>query len=176
MRLTEIGLQGAFLVDLEPSVDERGFFARAFCLQEFEAAGLNTHWVQHNIAFNRQRGTLRGIHYQCAPHAEIKLVRCTAGALCDIIVDLRLDSPTYCQWIGVELSADNRRALYIPEGFGQGFQTLADNTEVYYHMGAFYHPECARGVRWNDQTFAIDWPLTERIVSERDELFPDWIK
>ena len=174
MHFTQTKLTGSFLVELEPIIDDRGDFSRTYCAREFQGAGLNTHWVQHNLSRNHGTGTLRGLHYQCAPFEEIKLVRCTKGAIFDVIVDLRPESPTYCRWEGFELTDRNGRALYIPEGFAHGFQTLADTSEVFYLMSAFYHPECARGVRWDDPAFGIRWPETnERILSPKDCRYPD---
>lgn len=168
-------LPGVQVVEAEKLEDERGFFARTFCRQEFEAHGLDTRVSQCSISFNKKKGTLRGMHYQAAPHAESKLVRCTAGAIYDVAVDLRPDSPTFKQWQGVELSAQNRRALYIPAGCAHGFQTLADDTEVYYQISEFYHSESARGVRWNDPAFGIDWPEAQgRVISVRDMDYEDY--
>ncbi|MBF0154183.1 MAG: dTDP-4-dehydrorhamnose 3,5-epimerase [Magnetococcales bacterium] len=175
MLFQETALAGAWLIEPEPLHDQRGFFARAFCEKEFRTHGLNDHWVQHNISFNAAKGTLRGLHYQSSPHAEIKVVRCTAGAIYDVIVDLRPASPTYTRWIGVELSAVNRRALYVPAGFAHGFQTLLPETELFYLMSEFFHPECARGVVWNDPALGIDWPVGERILSERDRSYPAFV-
>jgi dTDP-4-dehydrorhamnose 3,5-epimerase len=169
---TPTPLAGAYLVELEPLADERGFFARSFCGEEFEARGLNGHIAQSNVSFNRRRGTLRGLHYQAAPHAEAKLVRCTQGAIWDVIVDLRADSPSYKRWHAVELSAENRRALYVPEGFAQGFQTLADSSEVLYLMSQFYRPDAARGVRWDDPALGIPWPIANPQLSDRDRGLP----
>jgi len=169
MIFVETKLSGAFVIELERLEDERGFFARSFDEKEFAARGLAARWVQCNVSFNKKKGTLRGMHYQVAPHAEAKLVRCTMGAIYDVIIDLRPDSPTFKQWVAFELSADNRRMLYIPEGFAHGFQTLTDNSEVFYQMCESYHPESARGVRWNDPTFAIEWPLYNALIlSEKD--------
>ena len=165
-------LAGAYLVELEQRVDERGFFARSFCQEEFEAKGLNPRIAQTNVSFNKRRGTLRGMHYQAAPYAEAKLVRCTQGAIWDVIVDLRPDSPSFKRWHGVELSAANRRALYVPEGFAQGFQTLADDSEVHYLMSQFYRPEAARGLRWDDPAFGIAWPIADPQLSDRDRGLP----
>src|SRR5919199_3217742 len=148
MIFTETKLKGAFLIEPEPRADERGFFARTWCQREFEAHGLRTRWVQCNISFNKKKGTLRGMHYQLAPYAEAKLVRCTRGAIYDVIIDLRYDSPTFKQWQALNLTADNRQMLFIPEGFAHGFQTLDDDTEVFYQMSEFYAPDCAKGVRW----------------------------
>jgi len=168
MIFTETKLKGAFIIDIEPREDERGFFARSWCEDEFKSHGLNPHLAQCNISFNKKRGTLRGMHYQVAPFAEAKLVRCTMGAVYDVIIDMQPDSPTFKQWISVELTAENRRALYVPENFAHGFQTLRDNTEVFYQMSEFYHPECARGVRWNDVAFEIVWPILDVVISEND--------
>jgi dTDP-4-dehydrorhamnose 3,5-epimerase len=175
MRFLETALKGAFIIELDKQEDERGFFARAWCQREFAARGLNPRLAQCNVSFNRRRGTLRGMHYQVAPYEEAKLVRCTRGAIYDVIIDLRPDSPTFMQWIAVELTADNYRMLYIPERFAHGFQTLEDNTEVFYQMSEFYAPECARGIRWNDPAFAICWPPAERIISERDQQYADFL-
>ncbi|MBX7221895.1 MAG: dTDP-4-dehydrorhamnose 3,5-epimerase [Blastocatellia bacterium] len=172
MIFRETKLAGVFLIELEPHADERGFFARSFCRSEFAAKGLNPNLVQCNISYNRQRGTLRGIHFQAEPYPEAKLVRCTAGALFDVVVDLRPDSPTFKTWYGVELSAANRLMLYIPPGCGHGFQSLADDTEVFYQMSEMYHPEAARGVRWNDPVLGIVWPLAEPVISQRDQTLP----
>lgn len=176
MIFTETPLKGSFVIDLELKEDERGFFARSWCRNEFEARGLNTRLVQCNVSFNKKKGTLRGMHYQVAPHEEAKLVRCTMGSIYDVIVDLRPESPTYMQHAAVILSAANRRALYIPERFAHGFQTLEDNTEVFYQMSEFYAPECARGFRWNDPAFAISWPEDARVISPKDLAYPNFIK
>ncbi len=175
MIFTETSLKGAFIIDIDPREDERGFFARSWCEEEFQAHGLNTRIVQCNISFNRKRGALRGMHYQAAPFEEAKLVRCTMGAIYDVVIDLRSDSTTFKQWFAVELTAENRRALYIPEGFAHGFQTLTDNTEVFYQMTEFYHPECARGVRWDDPAFEVEWPIAEVVMSERDFSYGLWL-
>ena len=174
MIFTETSLEGAFLIDLEPLSDERGFFARSWCMDEFRRQGLNPGLVQCNISFNQKRGTLRGMHYQAAPYEEAKLVRCTMGALYDVILDLRTNSPTFRGWFSVELTAQNRRALYVPEGFAHGFQTLMDNTEVFYQMSQYFQPEYARGVRWNDPAFGISWPISEKIISRKDQGIPLW--
>ena len=168
MIFTETKLKGAFIINIEPREDERGFFARSWDEDELKKHGLNARLAQCNISFNKKRGTLRGMHYQVAPFAEAKLVRCTMGAIYDVIIDLRPDSPTFRQWISVELSAENHCALYVPENFAHGFQTLADNTEVFYQMTEFYHRECARGVRWNDVAFEIVWPILDAVISEND--------
>ncbi|HLO13704.1 MAG TPA: dTDP-4-dehydrorhamnose 3,5-epimerase [Anaerolineales bacterium] len=168
MIFTETRLKGAFTIDLEPRTDERGFFARAWCEDEFKKHGLNPRLVQCNISFNKKQGTLRGMHYQAEPYPEAKLVRCMMGAVYDVIIDLRPDSATFKQWISVELTAENRTAIYIPEGLAHGFQTLVDNTELFYQMSEFYHPECVRGVRWDDPVFGIKWPIKDMILSKRD--------
>jgi dTDP-4-dehydrorhamnose 3,5-epimerase len=175
MIFTETSLKGSFIIDLEIKEDERGFFARSWCQREFETHGLNTRLVQCNVSFNKKKGTLRGMHYQVAPHEEAKLVRCTMGSLYDVIVDLRSESPTYMRYFGVVLSAANRRALYIPERFAHGFQTLEDNTEVFYQMSEFYAPECARGFRWDDPAFGIAWPEPVRVISQKDLAYPNYV-
>lgn len=174
MIFEEIELPGAFRVDLEPIADERGFFARAWCAREFEEHGLDARLVQCNVSYNRRRATLRGLHFQRPPHEEPKLVRCTAGAIWDVIVDLRPGSPTHRRWHGEELSAANRRALFVPGGCAHGFLTLADDSEVFYQMGEFHHPDSADGVRWDDPAFAIDWPVAPEVISERDRGYPDY--
>ena len=172
MIFVETRLKGAFIIEPERIEDERGFFARTWCQHEFEARGLNARLAQCNISFNTMKGTLRGMHYQIAPHEETKLVRCTMGAIYDVIVDLRPASPTFKQWEAVELTAGNRRMLYIPGGFAHGFQTLGDETEVFYQMSEFYHPGSSRGARWNDPAFGIAWPLTISTISQRDRSYP----
>jgi dTDP-4-dehydrorhamnose 3,5-epimerase len=169
-------LEGAYVIDLEPVFDERGFFARAWCREEFLAHGLNPNFTQCSISLNTRGGTLRGLHYQDKPYQEAKLVRCNSGAICDVIVDLRPSSPSHAKWFAVELSAANRRMLYAPEGFAHGFQTLADDTEVFYHITESYRPQYARGVRWDDPIFRIDWPNKDPIISARDKSFPDYIR
>jgi dTDP-4-dehydrorhamnose 3,5-epimerase len=169
-------LEGAFLVHLQRHEDERGFFARSFCAQEFAAHGLPSTFVQCNVSYNRLRGTLRGMHMQREPRPEGKLVRCTMGAAYDAIVDLRKESTTYCRWVSVEITAANRLALYIPPGIGHGFQTLADGTELFYQMTEYYAPDLAAGVRWDDPVFGIDWPIPDPIISSRDSSFPDFVK
>ena len=172
MIFAELKLAGAFLVDLDPHRDDRGFFARSWCAEEFKKSGLNPRLIQCDISFNRKRGTLRGMHYQAAPHEEAKLVRCTMGAIYDVMIDLRKASPTFHQWVAAELTAENHRAVYIPEGFAHGFQTLTDDAEVFYQMSEFFYPDLARGVRWNDPAFGIAWPISEVIVSDKDQSFP----
>jgi dTDP-4-dehydrorhamnose 3,5-epimerase len=174
MVFTETGLSGAVIVDVERHSDERGFFARSWCTREFQERGLNPLVVQCNVSGNTAKGTLRGMHYQLAPHAEVKLVRCTKGAIYDVIIDLREGSPTFLRHVGVELTADNHRALYIPEGFAHGFMTLQDDSEVFYQMSAFYEPSAARGVRWDDPAFGIKWPLPVTVISKRDQELPDF--
>ena len=173
MLFTETKLKGVFIIEPERLEDERGFFARTWCTQEFEAHGLNPQLVQCSISFNRKKGTLRGMHYQAAPNAEAKLIRCTMGAIYDVALDLRPGSATFKQWTAVELTAENRKMLYIPEGLAHGFQTLADDTEVHYQISESYHPESARGVRWDDSAFAITWPDAERTISAKDRHYPD---
>jgi len=168
-------LQDAYLIAIEPVEDERGFFARTWCRQEFTAHGLETRLVQCNLSFNKVRGTLRGMHYQLPPAAETKLVRCLRGAIYDVAIDLRPESPTYRQWTAVTLSAENRLAFYIPQGFAHGFQSLTDEAEIFYQMSAVYAPEYARGIRWNDPAFQIDWPLAVTVMSAKDQGYPDFV-
>jgi dTDP-4-dehydrorhamnose 3,5-epimerase len=167
-------LKGAFLIEPERREDERGFFARIWCRQEFEEHGIDFSVVQCNVSYNKRKGTLRGMHYQLPPHEEAKFVLCTRGSIYDVIIDLRRSSSTFGQHLAVSLTAQNRRALYIPKGFAHGFQTLGDETEVLYLMSEFYVPGSARGVRWNDSAFGIKWPADERIISERDQNYPDF--
>lgn len=174
MIFTPTPLKGAYVIDPERLADERGFFARTWCRREFEAHGLDTNLAQCSISFNHKRGTLRGLHYQLAPHAEVKLVRCTAGAIHDVVVDLRADSDTHKRWFAVELSSDNRRMLYIPQGLAHGFLTLTEGAEVSYQISEFFAPEHARGVRWNDPAFGIRWPFGPTTISERDRTYPDF--
>lgn len=174
MIFTETELKGAFVIEMERREDERGFFARAFSQDDFDAHGLNPRVSQCNIALSRRKGILRGLHYQTAPYAEAKLVRCTRGAIFDVMVDLRRESPSALQWFGVELTEHNRKMLYVPEGFAHGYQALADNAEVFYQVSEPYHPECERGARWNDPAFGIQWPLPDPILSAKDQAFPDY--
>jgi dTDP-4-dehydrorhamnose 3,5-epimerase len=167
-------LPGVWVVDIEPHMDERGFFARGWCQREFAAQGLDPACVQTNLAYSKKRGTLRGLHYQTAPDGEVKLVRCTRGAAYVVAVDLRADQCTHRNWVAVELSQDNRRMLYVGLGFAQGYQTLADDTEMLYQMSAFYAPESASGVRYNDPAFEIQWPLANPVMSEKDRNWPDY--
>ena len=172
MIFTAVKLAGAFVVDMEKHEDERGFYARAWCKKEFERQGILADFVQANISFSHLQGTLRGLHYQHSPHQEAKLFRCVHGAIFSVIVDLRQDSPTKAQWYGVELSAANRRMLFMPEGFASGFISLLDNTEIFYCVTRGYHPESERGVRYDDPAFGIDWPVPVRTISEKDMNWP----
>jgi dTDP-4-dehydrorhamnose 3,5-epimerase len=174
MVFTETCLEGAFWIDIERLEDERGFFARAWCRHEFQARGLKSEFVQGNISRNRARGTLRGMHYQEHPHREAKLVRCTRGAVHDVIIDLRPESVTFLDHAGTVLSEDNYRAFYVPEGFAHGFLTLTDDAEVVYQMSEFYEPMATRGIRWNDPLFEISWPEPVVVISERDRAYPDF--
>ena len=175
MIFTPYKLKNACLIDLDRKVDERGFFARSYCRNEFAAHGLHLDYVQSNVSFNTHRGTLRGMHYQAKPDEEIKLIRCIRGAIYDVIIDLRKDSPTYKQWLGVELDAEGRRMLYAPAGFAHGYLTLADDTEVQYQVSAFYSPESERAVRWNDPAFNIKWPIQPEVISAKDRRHPDFV-
>jgi len=169
-------LEGAFVVEPEPRKDERGFFARIWCQREFQEHGLVANVVQSNLSYSRKAGTLRGMHYQVAPDEETKLIRCTKGAIYDVIIDLRPTSPTYMQWEAFELTADNYKMLYVPKGFANGFQTLEDNVEILYHVSQFYSPMSERGVRWNDPQFGIKWPdVPLRTISEKDRNWPDYV-
>lgn len=168
-------IPGACIIDLEPATDERGFFARFWGEQEFQEHNLNSRIAQCSISFNTKRGTLRGMHFQVPPHAEAKTVRCTRGVMYDVIVDLRRGSSTFLRWIAVELSADNRSMLYVPEGCAHGFQTLEDNTEVLYQISELHSPAHARGARWNDPSFGIQWPLPPQSMSDRDRHWKDFL-
>lgn len=172
MIFTETGLKGAYLIELEPIVDKRGYLARSFCVDEFDARGLSPTIAQCNLSLSYKKGTLRGLHYQVSPESETKLVRCIAGAIFDVIVDLRPGSATYLGHYGIELSAENRRMLYIPELFAHGFQTLVDDTEVFYQMGNFYAPDCQRGLRYDDPLVNIRWPLPVTEIAEKDLAWP----
>jgi dTDP-4-dehydrorhamnose 3,5-epimerase len=174
MIFTETPLKGSYVVEIEKREDKRGFFGRAWCKKEFESQGLSPELVQSNIAFSNKRGTLRGMHYQVQPYEEAKLVRCTMGAIYDVIIDLRPDSPTYKQWVGVELTSHNRKMLYVPEGCAHGYQTLTDDTEVFYQTSQFYAPAWARGVRYDDPAFGIAWPIEVRAISDADTRWPPY--
>jgi dTDP-4-dehydrorhamnose 3,5-epimerase len=172
---TETNLKGAFIIDVKKLEDERGFFGRTFCQKEFEEHGLNPHVVQANVSYNKIKGTLRGMHFQLHPYEETKLVRCVRGGIFDVIIDLRKDSPTYTKWIGVELREESYRMLFVPEGFGHGFITLEDNTEVIYQVSQFYTPGSESGIRWNDPAFNIEWPIEPVLISEKDRQHSDYI-
>lgn len=174
MRFTQARIPGVWKIDLEKREDARGFFARVFCEREFAEHGLVTRYPQSNLSYNRDRATLRGMHFQRPPKPEVKVVRCLRGVVFDVVLDLRPDSPAYLRWEAFELSGANGSAVYIPEGCAHGFQTLADNTEMFYQMGEFYAPEYNDGVRWNDSAFGIDWPLPHPFVSEKDQSYPDF--
>ena len=174
MRFEETPLRGAYLIDLQPVEDARGSFARAFCRREFEEHRLNPTIAQCNMAFNPVCGTLRGMHYQVEPAREVKIIRCIAGTIFDAIIDLRPSSSTYGHWFGVELSARNRRALYVPESFAHGYLTLADNSEIHYMVSEFYSPGHECGIRWNDPAFGIEWPTSPRVISGKDASHPDF--
>jgi dTDP-4-dehydrorhamnose 3,5-epimerase len=173
MVFTELMLRGVWLVAPEPHEDFRGFFARTWCQREFDAAGLTARWVQSSLSYNKKKGTLRGLHFQRPPAEEVKLVRCAVGAVYDVVVDLRRGSATFLQHVAVELTAENRKMLYIPKGCAHGFQTLEDGTEVLYDISEFYAPAHASGVRWDDPALAIAWPDPNPIIAERDRHFPD---
>lgn len=174
MIFREAGVAGAYLIEVEPLVDERGFFARTFCRREFADHGLEIELAQCSLSFNPRRGTLRGMHYQAAPHAEAKLIRCTRGSVHDVLIDLRRDSPTFKRHCATTLSAENRRLIYAPPGVAHGFLTLEDDSELSYQMSEFYHPESSRGVRWDDPAFGIPWPAEPRVISHRDRSYPDF--
>jgi dTDP-4-dehydrorhamnose 3,5-epimerase len=176
MRFTETKLKGAFILDLEQREDPRGFFARTFCQKEFEQHGLKPSVAQCNCSYNHKKGTMRGMHYQLPPAAETKLVRCTHGAIYDVIIDLRADSPTYMQWVGVELTAQNRRQLYVPELFAHGYLTLSETSEVAYQVGEFYTPGYERGIRYDDPAFGIKWPVPIEVISDKDATWPAFKK
>jgi dTDP-4-dehydrorhamnose 3,5-epimerase len=176
MKFTETKIAGVYVIELERHEDDRGWFARAWCRKEFAAHGLPADLAQTNLSHNTQRGTVRGMHFQTAPYAEAKLIRCIAGAVHDIALDLRPESPTFKQSVAIELSADNGRAVFLPEGIAHGFQTLTDDATLFYQMSAPYVPEAASGVRWNDAAFQIEWPIVEAIVCERDQAFKDFEK
>jgi dTDP-4-dehydrorhamnose 3,5-epimerase len=174
MIFTETKLKGAFIIDVKRLEDERGFFGRAWCKREFAEHGLNGDAVQANVSYNKTKGTLRGMHFQQAPFAETKIVRCTSGALYDVIIDIRPESPTYKQWIAVELTEESMRMLYVPEGFAHGFITLKDHTSVHYVVTQYYAPGCEGGIRYNDPAFNIEWPIEPSVISEKDKVIPDF--
>jgi dTDP-4-dehydrorhamnose 3,5-epimerase len=174
MRFHDTKIEGVFEIRPELIHDERGFFARTWCRKEFEAHGLSPHVVQCNVSFNRQKGTLRGMHYQVGEHAEAKLVRCTKGSIWDVAIDIRPESSTYRSWVAVVLTAAAHNMLYIPEGCAHGFLTLEDETEIFYQMSQFYSPESGRGIRWDDPAFRITWPAGVEVISERDRTYPDF--
>jgi len=174
MRFVETEISGAYVIELEPIADERGSFARTWCEREFAEHGISMTIRQCSISVNRHRGTMRGMHYQDAPHAEQRVVRCTSGAIYDVVVDLRAESTSFRRWVSVEMSRENRKMVYVPEGCAHGFVTLVDDVEVLYQMSAFYSADHARGVRWNDPAFAIEWPIEITTISERDKNHPDF--
>lgn len=174
MIFTETELHGLFIIEPEKLGDERGFFSRTWCKKEFEAHGLNSNLVQCSVSFNQKQGTIRGMHYQSRPFEEAKLVRCTQGVIWDVVIDLRADSPTFKKWFAIKLTADNRKMLYVPETFAHGFQTLEDNSEVFYQITEYYSPENSRGIRWNDPAFSINWPMTDIVISRKDQAYPDF--
>jgi dTDP-4-dehydrorhamnose 3,5-epimerase len=176
MKFRTTRFAGLYVIEPELLMDERGSFARTWCKREFTERGLSPDLAQCNISFNKRRGTLRGMHHQIFPHEEAKLVRCTAGGVYDVVIDLRPESETYKQWFAVELTAENRKMIYIPEGFSHGFMTLQDNTEVFYQMSTFYAPACARGVRYNDPAFAVQWPMEVAVISDKDMQYPDFVE
>lgn len=172
MKFIETPLADLYIAEIEPFNDDRGFFARSFCVRDFQAHGLELTVAQCNISFNEKAGTLRGLHFQASPHEEAKLVRCTRGAIYDVAVDIRSHSRTYLKWYGVELTSENRRMMFIPHGFAHGFQTLVDKSEVFYLMSEFYYPESARGLRWDDPTLGVNWPIASQIISDKDLTYP----
>jgi dTDP-4-dehydrorhamnose 3,5-epimerase len=172
MKFTQTTLAGLWVIELEPRGDERGFLARTYCEREFAEHGLNTHWPQCNLTLTKHRGMARGMHFQADPKPEIKLIRCAAGAIFDVLVDVRPNSPTFGRWEGFELTSENRRTLYVPGGFAHGFQCLVDNCEVSYQMSEFYFADLARGIRWNDPQIGIRWPIPDAVLSERDKNLP----
>ncbi len=176
MRFLKTKLEGSYVIETEPICDERGFFVRTFCKKEFLCNGIDFNIAQCNTSHNKKKSTIRGMHYQAVPHQEAKLVACIRGAICDVIVDLRPESPTYCQWFSIELTPDNRKMLYVPKGFAHGYQTLESDTIVLYFVSEFYQPGSEKGVRWNDSAFNIDWPLKPQIISSKDSNHPDFVK
>ncbi len=176
MKFSETHLPGVFIIDIEPIHDERGMFARCWCKKTMQQQGLLTELSQCSISFNLAKGTLRGLHYQIAPHAETKIVRCTHGSIFDVVVDLRTESPTFKKWFGILLSAENHQMLYIPEGLAHGLITLEPNTEIFYQISVPYIPESARGLRWNDPAFSIEWPMEPLVISSKDAAYPYFIE
>ncbi|PCI42145.1 MAG: dTDP-4-dehydrorhamnose 3,5-epimerase [Rhodospirillaceae bacterium] len=176
MLIEKTPIEGVLVTSLQKFEDERGFFARTYCQQEFKDAGVDIDLLQTNVSGNKHKGTLRGLHYQDDPYPDKKIVTCTRGSIFDVVVDLRKESATYCQWFGEVLSADNRKGLYVPPGCAHGFITLQDNTDVNYLMGETFVADLARGVRWNDAAFGIEWPLQPVTMNERDEKYPDWVR
>jgi dTDP-4-dehydrorhamnose 3,5-epimerase len=176
VRFFNTNLEDVRLIEIEPVRDERGFFSRSFCVKEFAAQNLETNFVQHSLSYSATRGTLRGMHFQTVPHSEVKVVDCVKGAIWDVIIDLRPRSPTYRRWQGFELTAESHRQLYIPAGYAHGFQTLSDDTEVHYLISTFYEASAVRGLRYNDSSFAIQWPLPVTIISAKDLAWPDFAK
>lgn len=175
MKFTQTKLKGAYLIEIEKLSDDRGFFARSWCQKEFESHGLTSRVVQANVSYNLKKGTLRGMHYQVAPYQESKLIRCTRGAIFDVIIDLRPHAPTYKQWVGVELTADNYTMFFVPEDFAHGFQALADHTEIFYQVSQFYTPGSEKGIRFNDPAFDVQWPLEVSVISDKDRNWPDFV-
>jgi len=175
MKFKKTKLEGTYVIELEKQEDERGFFARVWDKKQFQNMGLSYEIQQCSISFNKKKGTMRGMHYQEPPYEEVKLVRCTKGKIFDVIIDLRKNSTTFKKWISVELSAENHKIIYVPEGFAHGFQTLEDNTEVFYQMSQFYNPDSARGVKWDDKAFNIKWPLKPTLLSEKDQSYEDFL-
>jgi len=173
MKFVELELPGAYVIEPDRFEDERGFFARLWCETEFCEQGLSAKIVQSNVGSNPKAGTLRGLHFQFAPHAEVKVLRCPRGAIFDVVVDLRPDSPTFKKWCGVELTEENGKTIYVPEGFATGYLTLVDNTEIYYHTSEFFHPESASGVRYDDPALGIEWPEKIQLISKADQGWPD---
>jgi dTDP-4-dehydrorhamnose 3,5-epimerase len=174
LKFHETAIGGVYVIEPEPHHDERGFFARVWCADEMHAHGLDSNIVQSSVSYNKHRGTLRGMHYQAAPHEEMKTVRCTSGAIYDVVIDLRLDSASYRKWLAMELTAQNRKTLYVPKGVAHGFITLADDAEVLYQMGVAFAADAGRGVRWDDPAFGIDWPMQPAMISERDRGYAPW--
>lgn len=172
MKFTETDLSGVWMIELEPIEDDRGFFARTYCDKEFGAHGLNTRWPQANLSKTLRAGMLRGLHYQADPRPEIKLIRCAVGAIFDVLVDIRTESPSFGRWQSFTLTGENGTMLYVPAGYAHGFQCLADGSEVFYQMSEFYVAELARGIRWDDPTLAIPWPIPDPFLSERDRGLP----